>query len=234
MKALIDREVSRGDIIFEPPQLGCVLSLSGLPGGGGKTYDRSPYGNTGTITGAIWRQLPSGLWYLDFDGVDDKITIPNRSSLNITEAITLETWCYPVTSTEPYDSFIIGSAGRYYTLRTVQSGAMVFQPYICMDDDNWRTPGYYNYTVGRWYHVATTYDKHRGPNNFVLYVDGRNKAQATYATGIKPSTADVVIGCTTAGNGEFGCLALIRIYNRALSALEIQNHFYQEKNLFGV
>ena len=234
MKALIDREVSREDLIFSPPQLGCLLSLTGLPGGGGKIYDRSPRGNTGTITGAVWRQLPSGLWYLDFDGVDDKITIHNNGSLNITEAITLETWCYPVTSTEPYDSYIFGSTDRYYTLRTVQGGVMRFQPLICMDDDNWRSPGYYTYTVDRWYHVATTYDKNKGSDNFVLYVDGKNKAQATFTTGIKPSTADILIGYTTAGLGEFGYLALIRIYNRALSALQIQNHFSQEKNLFGV
>ena len=54
MKILLDKE----DSIFNPPQLGCVLSLTGLPGGGNKTYDRSPYGNIGTIIGATWMSCP--------------------------------------------------------------------------------------------------------------------------------------------------------------------------------
>ncbi len=37
-------------------------------------FDKSKYGNHGTITGAVWRQLPSGLWALSFDG-DDLINI---------------------------------------------------------------------------------------------------------------------------------------------------------------
>jgi len=48
MKALDDRE----DLVFSPPELGCVHYLPGLPGGGSKIHDRSPCGNIGTITGA--------------------------------------------------------------------------------------------------------------------------------------------------------------------------------------
>ncbi len=31
--------------------------------------------NDGAITGALWKQFPTGLWYLDYDGADDKATV---------------------------------------------------------------------------------------------------------------------------------------------------------------
>ena len=54
-------------------------------------FDKSKFGLHGTITGAIWRQLPTGLWYLTFDG-DDKIkrTIANFRSGDSSGTIT--TW----------------------------------------------------------------------------------------------------------------------------------------------
>ena len=67
MRTLLDKE----ELVLNPPELGCVLSLSRFPGGGSKIHDRSPYGNHGTITGATWVRLPSGLWCLSFDGSDD-------------------------------------------------------------------------------------------------------------------------------------------------------------------
>jgi len=88
MKTLVDRE----DLIFSPPQLGCVLYLAGLPGGGGRIYDRSPYGNHGTITGATWERLPSGLWYQAMDG-DDRVTITDHASLAVgTGDFTAKVW----------------------------------------------------------------------------------------------------------------------------------------------
>ena len=80
MKTLLDKE----DLIFNPPQLCCVLCLPGLPGAGSKIYDRSPYGNVGTIVGANWVRLPGGLWCLNFDGADDHVDFGTTPSLDIT------------------------------------------------------------------------------------------------------------------------------------------------------
>jgi len=37
MKALLDRDA----LVFNPPMLGCVLFLSGFPGGGSRIYNRT-------------------------------------------------------------------------------------------------------------------------------------------------------------------------------------------------
>lgn len=81
----------RDKIVFDPPEIGCVLSLTGLPGGGSYIYDRSLYGNVGSIIGAtlVWQ---NGLWCLSLDGNDDYVTVPHQSSLNITTAVTIELW----------------------------------------------------------------------------------------------------------------------------------------------
>ncbi|KKL49897.1 hypothetical protein LCGC14_2310890, partial [marine sediment metagenome] len=40
-----------------------------------------PGGNDGTIVGASWYQLPTGLWYLDYDGSDDKVAVSDGASI---------------------------------------------------------------------------------------------------------------------------------------------------------
>ena len=54
------------------------------PGSKLKIFDRSGKGNHGTITGAAWVRLPSGLWALDFNGTSGLITIAHTASLNFT------------------------------------------------------------------------------------------------------------------------------------------------------
>src|SRR3990167_10553439 len=47
-------------------------------------FDRSRYQNHGTITGATWKRLPSGVWVMSFDGTDDNILLPTVSALDPT------------------------------------------------------------------------------------------------------------------------------------------------------
>ena len=100
MKTLLDRNID--GLVSEPPELGCVLYIPGLPGGNTKIYDRSPYGNHGAITGATWVRLPSGLWCLSFDGSDDYVGCGSGSSLDITGALTMEVWIYATAFTAGY------------------------------------------------------------------------------------------------------------------------------------
>jgi len=62
-------------------------------GSGTTAYDTSGNDNDGTINGATWVDGKFGR-ALDFDGVDDYVEIPDDSSLDITEAITIEAWVY--------------------------------------------------------------------------------------------------------------------------------------------
>jgi len=224
MKSLIDRE----DLIFSPPELGCVLFLPGFPAGGNKICDRSPYGNRGTITGATWRQLPSGLWCLSFDGSDDDVKCGNSPSLLIAGDLTQEVWVKKAGSgTRTVISTQIGSTSGYNMLIT--STGKVHMRYnglsttLTTDD----------VIDAEWHHLATLCSSSEG--ELRAYIDGaHSKTQAVTGSPTAP-TAIFTIGEYPGGGENFqGYIALVRIYNRVLGALEIQNHFDQEKHLFGV
>ncbi len=74
------------NIVFDP-SLVLYLPLPEL--GGSSLMSRDAYGHLCTVTGALWR--PDGR---SFDGVDDKVAVPNHSSFAALEVGTLEIWTY--------------------------------------------------------------------------------------------------------------------------------------------
>jgi len=228
--------ILKDKILFQPPEIGCVLSLTGLPGGGSKIYDRSAYGNIGTITGATWVKLPGGLWCLSFDGQDDYVDCGNPSAMDFTtEDFTVELWFYANTLAG-YQSFI--SRGQQnvkgWEIQFRDSGNLWFKTYTAGAYQSTRA-GINTFAAGVWYHLAVV----RQGADAKIYKSG---SDVNAPTGSHPvslvSASDVNLMM-----GRYavqvmylmnGLLSRIRIYNRALTALEIQNHFNQEKHLFGV
>jgi len=222
----------REKILFEPPEIGCVLSLTGLPGGGSKIYDRSPYGNIGTIVGATWVRLPSGLWCLSFDGNDDYVNCGNNESLAIADAITIEAWVYAETLGQ-------GSAGRIVAKNDIVNYAylpIVANNSIAIYFDSAQYPSDASvFVLNIFQHFAVTFDKNLGSNQIKHYKNGNPIGTNTRTAAIPTSANSLVVGNRSAGGRTWdGYVSLLRFYNRALSALEIQNHFCREKHLFGV
>lgn len=228
MKSLLDRD----DLIFDPPRSGCVLSLTGLPGGDGKIYDRSPYGNIGTITGATWVMLPTGLWCLSFDGIDDYVDFGSGASLRPTSALTIKTWvnfaarsgwdtivCY---EGEIYELHIGGDT-FCFNLTTTISGAATLS--------SGRTA-----TLATWFHVACTFDSSLTSNQKKIYVNGvrRNEANATGAIDYGANDTLHLGTIPPATNDADALIALTEIHNRPWTALDVQTGFDREKHLFGV
>lgn len=225
MKTLADRE----DLIFNPPEIDCVLSLTGLPGSGSKIYDRSRYGNIGTITGANWKRLPSGLWYLDFDGVDDWVNIPDCAALDVTR-ITMLAWVkHNIIASEFMLAKRVSLSDNAYALATDASNHPLSQAYI--SDVGKIATSSVALTVGKWHFVAGTYDG----VNVRVYLDGVEVGSLP-ATGDIDATVDPVrVGWGYNNSLAWdGGIALPRIYNCALSGLEVRNNFDREKHLFGV
>ena len=231
-----------------PPPIGCVLYMPGLPGAGNKIYDRSPYGNHGTITGATWKRLPSGLWCLDFDGTDDNGDCGDADVFSFTDGagtdkpFTMLVWIKPDVpwasgdiiskrlSTTTLEYFLTFSSNGTAYLRLYNSGGTINNLTKTLDDA---------IEEGKWVLMGATYDGSEVHTGLILYKNGL-VADATGAetgtyTGMGNSSAPLTIGARSGGAPYFdGGIALPRIYNRALSALEIQNHFNREKHLFGV
>ena len=234
--------------IFTTPPIGCVLGLHGLPGGGSNIYDRSPYGNNGTITGATWKQLANGLWCLDFDGTDDYVTIPDAPSLSALSQFTVLLWMqgYTIKNYPCLISKYYHSTEREWILAAMWGPASQKYPTLAIYDQSTSAVVggqviSYDLYDQRWHQVAATWDGTTNYTGLAMYIDGLSKTLTEYGdstnfAAVEDTTQDVLVG--RQGNlttRDFsGYIALVRVYNRALSALEIQSHYQQEKYLFGV
>jgi hypothetical protein len=226
--------------VYDPPDDGCVLSLTGLTGGGSRIFDRSQYGNHGVITGAVWTKLPGGLWCLSFDGIDDKVSFAGDGILNITQTLTAMAWIKSPSLAS--DRVIIGKdrsgAGEEAWFVRISSHKTQFR--ACKADGVWTTlDGNVVVDDDAFHQVAVRYlFSGDGTSLMNILIDGKLDTTVSSAVGPIQSTANPL----NLGQKEYsgyenpftGLIALPRIYNRYLSALEIQNIFNCEKTMFGV
>ena len=226
MKTLLDTD----EIVFNQPELGCALCLTGLPGGNSRLHDISPYGNTGEITGATWVKTPGGLWCLSFDGIDDCVDCGNDESLNITGSIALELWIKTSTGGSKRVLSKMDAAGTkwaydlqvdYFTVSA--NGTNTCERFVGTSPAD-----------SVWHHLVAVFVPSRSLD---IYVDGKlcnGSLTGSIPASLQSNDAICYLGRRTGGDYFTGCLALPCIYNRALTALEIRNHFNRGKHMFGV
>lgn len=202
------------------------------------TSDYSGYYNHGMLAGAVASsdRFGNSNSSYKFDGVDDYIKIPNSSSLNPTEAITVSAW-YKTTPFEgsgndglvskgytshvtPFYQYQLGVGGNSYW-----NGGSGFGFSVSLDG-TYTSVGTGNgfYELYKWYHVVGTYDG----SSLKMYVNG-NLIKSIAASGkMQDYGSDLFIGRhgnrSDYYNTTFhlpGTVDDVRIYNRALSSEEI-------------
>src|SRR3989339_1123088 len=195
-------------------------------GSGLTANDTSTKNNDGTLMkGTVWVSGKVGTGALRFDGVDDYVTVPNSTSLNIRNAISIEAWVKTDKTTS--DSGITGKViekGKYClgagerALFQITVGGVVRSAFKTWSSSE----------IGVWHHLVGTYDSVAGPNNFVLYQDGVIVSQASVTGNIDTSTIALLIGRTSTNSkkGRFkGVIDEAKIYSRALTQQEVLEHF---------
>ena len=179
--------------------------------------DSSGFGNTGTLSGATWTQSGQLGGALLFDGVNDRVDIPDSPSLGLTTGMTLEAWVRPTTTTG-WRSVLVKErpGGCAYSLYSSDNGGRP-SSYLRLKSDLGLV-GPTALPVNTWSHLATTYDgtTHR------LFVNGAQVASVSRTGKIGTSAKPLRIG----GNAVFGewfngTIDEVRVYNRALTAAEI-------------
>ena len=180
--------------------------------------DASGKGNAGTISGAT--RTTSGRFgrALSFDGVNDIVNVPDSSTLDLTNAVTLEAWVNP------------SVAGGWRTaLMKEQPAGLVYGMYSNTDSNR---PSAHVYTntefdirgtaaapVNTWTHLAATYDG----TTLRLYVNGTQVSTRTLTGNVITSTGALRIGGNTIWGEYFqGSIDEVRLYRRVLSATEVQ------------
>jgi 1,4-alpha-glucan branching enzyme len=190
-------------------------------GAGTIAYDYSGNSNTGTVfldsnNGGTWTNgIINGALF--FDGDLTEVTVPNSSSLNPVNGITLAAWVNASESWYQNNRILEkGASDNQYALLINGSGQIEFL--VAGVANVVASPP----SAGAWHHVAGTYD---GSSMISLYIDGQLATQQL-ATGVMPVTTDsLAIGnkppSDSPADDFYGAIDDVRIYGSALPAAQI-------------
>jgi chitodextrinase len=153
---------------------------------------------------------------LSFNGTNALVTVNNAPSLQLTSAMTLEAWVYPTAVNSGWRDVIYKGNDNYYLEGTSTNSS---RPAMggTFGSDLYGTSAL---TANTWAHLAATYDG----ATMRLYVNGVQVSSRAQTGAIATSTNPLQIGGDSIYGQYFaGRIDEVRIYNRALSAAEIQN-----------
>jgi glucose/arabinose dehydrogenase len=203
-----------------PPPTGLVAAYGFDEGNGTSVSDASGTGNGGAITGAAWSTQGRFGNALQFDGVDDRVVVADAASLDLSPQLTLEAWVRP-TLGGGWRTALAKESGDTvaYSLYTNRSSPAVPTTEVNLDGRLRFANGTAAAPLNAWTHLASTYDG----TTIRLYVNGTQVGTTGRTGAMAPSAGPLSIG----GNGPHGewfqgLLDEVRVYNRALTAAEIQ------------
>mgnify|MGYP000485135239 CR=1 FL=1 len=211
-----------------------------------RSYDinnRFSYNGTGTTLGdvsgnGIDGTLVNGVGYnnsnggsIVFDGSNDYVSF--SSGLPSTDDLTYEAWVNPSSFSGfnvilNHDNWSTG-----YVHFQFDQGALHFDLHCCQVGGQ-AISSTFNFTTNTWYQVAAVYSKSLGQVSF--YVNGTLTNTVNLTGSIPTITNSSLKMGSWNGNDRFfnGKIGLVRIYNSALSASDIQTNFNGSKTRFGL
>ncbi|WPJ95846.1 LamG-like jellyroll fold domain-containing protein [Coraliomargarita algicola] len=181
--------------------------------------------NDGTLTGNTARTSESIAGQaLTFDGTNDWVEAPHQSEYS-SNALSISMWVRPsVADSEPR-----GLISKRQGLTAGQRCFAIFShtnSNINIDLGNQRvTTNYSLNEVNTWKHLTMTFDGAEVSDNVKLYIDGDEVASNTITvTAIPVLDCPITIGIlnTDYGFGFAGDMDEVRVYDRALTAAEVQ------------
>ena len=234
--------------LYHSPRIvtdGLVLCLDAgnaksYPGSGTTWTDLSiGGGNNATISGAVYNSLGGGCF--DFDGTDDFAEVPDSSTLDMETAWSIESWCRREGGAPAGETLakIISKWENYFLAVDFTNGADI---YACVGTGN-------NHTclaggverdnelpLNTWAHLMVTYSESSGTAR--IYYNG-NQIESWAAASTASSNNPLCIGSagsgTVAQNQYFnGKISVAKVYNRELSASEVQQNFNAQRGRFGI
>jgi len=188
--------------------------------------DKSRHGNHGTCYGAKIIQTNEQIPVMNFDG-NGHIDCGNNESLNITDAITIETYVnIKLMVNQKIITRVTGSGW----------GAIVYQMYVSDGKIGWKVYNGLLYGMNivesdaietnKWYHVVGTFDI----SYVKIYVNNvKYETSNTIGTLMSNPLIHTRIGTWVTSNYFHGFINELRIYNRALSAEEIRGNMFASK-----
>jgi hypothetical protein len=198
------------------------------PGSGTNWLDLKSLSNATIENGVTFNSANKG--HFVFDGINDQVSFLSNPSL--TNQITVEAWVNLSATTPNGNAWILGREGSYRLLYSSNS----FQ-WICATSNNaWYTTGTaISFTIpatSKIYQVVATYNG----SNIKLYIDGLLVSTGSTISGNILNNGTYFLFRSGAGNIDYGKgnLYTHRLYNRALSDLEIKTNFEATRGRYSI
>jgi hypothetical protein len=218
---------------------GLVLALdaadrNSYPGSGTTWTDLSGNGNNGTLENGVGYN-GSNLGSLSFDGVDDYV---NLGDLDLPAPFTLSIW-FKGNTTQPqqfcglFNKSGSGNFGAWGLYGDVNSSYVRFGFFNTSNSQREISNTNFNdIKANTWVNYVGTYDF----SNLRLYRNGVEIASAVETTTPVSTNDTASIGYRVAigGSTYAGVVSNAKIYNRALTAAEIQQNFNMLRGRFGI
>lgn len=161
---------------------------------------------------------------LDFDGVDDRVMIPNASGfITSGTGITLSCWVYPTNAAPAYPDFD-GFAGfrneSNCDFYMIQIGAGTVEGRFRNSSNSVVTITCQNLTLNAWNHMVLSYNG----SNLTMYKDGAQVATAAASGSVSNASVPLYIGNVQFNTVPFlltGKVDDVGLWNKGLSATEV-------------
>ena len=212
-------------VISPPTSGGGLVAAYGFDeGSGGTTTDASGHGNTGTLTGgAGWSTNGHSGDALSLDGGSGRVAVADADSLDLTTAMTLEAWVNP-TALSGWRTVVLKerSGGIVYSLYANNSSDRPVGQVDLGGEQN--AVGTAKLALATWTHLAVTWDGAM----LRLYVNGAASGAKAVSGTLVDSSGPLDIGGNTVWGEHFaGLVDDVRVYDRALTASEVQADMQQ-------
>ncbi len=154
-----------------------------------------------------------------FNSNGDWVSIPDAASLDLTTGMTIEAWVNP-TGFGEWRTVIFKQTSTYFVYGLYGNPSAFAHGEIVVGGNLTQAVGGAVLPLTTWTHLAATYTGRRSR----LYRNGTQVATVNRSGAIGASTGPLRIGGNSIWPAEFfnGLVDEVRIYNRALSAAEIQ------------
>jgi hypothetical protein len=198
------------------------------PANAGAVYglqDLSGNNNTGTQVGGVTYSSANG-GSLSFDGVDDYVdTGKTATQLGIYDAdYTFDAWVYPTNFSGDRTMFGTDQIATRQGLHLVFRSGTIYQGHYAQDFSSGSG------TLNAWNNISYTYIKSSGLAS--IYKNGVLQGSGTIGSFI--GTTNILIGRWASSLYFIGNGSNYKIYNRALTASEIEQNFNAQRGRFGI
>jgi len=202
-----------------------AANTKSYPGSGTTWTDLSGSGNNGTLVNGVGYS-GSNLGSLSFDGVNDYVdTGKTATQLGIYDAdYTFDAWVYPTDFTSDKTMFGTDQTSIRQGLHLVFRGSAIYQGHYGADFSAGSG------TLNAWNNISWTYVKSSGLAT--IYKNGISQGSGTIGSFI--GTTNILIGRWASQYNFLGNGSNYKIYNRALTASEIQQNYTALKGRFGL